>query len=135
MDGVGLYPNIPNGEGLASLGRFLETRYNKQMSSDILAELPEVVLKNNIFEFDKKTFKQERRTAIGTKFALLCAILFMGDFEGKMLESFEKKPMIWWRYIDGIFLIWEHGEKSLKVLKEQVKMFHSALKFTADINI
>ena len=27
---------------------------------------------------------------IGTKFTPLCAILFMVDFEGKMLESFEK---------------------------------------------
>ena len=48
MDVVGLYPNIPHGEGLASLRRFLETRDNKQISSDTLTELAEVVLKNNI---------------------------------------------------------------------------------------
>ena len=95
MDVVGLYSNIPHGEGLASLRRFLETRDNKQISSDTLAELAEVVLKNNIFEFDEKTFKQKRGTAIGTKFASLYAIVFMADFEEKMLESFEKKPMIW----------------------------------------
>ena len=29
MDFVGLYPNIPNGEGLTSLRRLLETRENK----------------------------------------------------------------------------------------------------------
>ena len=94
MDVVGLYPNIPHGEGLASLRRFLETRDNKQISSDTLTELAEVVLKNNIFEFDEKTFKQKRGTAIGTKFAPPYAILFMADFEEEMLESFEKKPMI-----------------------------------------
>ena len=71
MDVVGLYPNIPHGEGLASLRRFLETRDNKQISSDTLTELAEVVLKNNIFEFDEKTFKQKRGTAIGTKLHLL----------------------------------------------------------------
>ena len=95
MDVVGLYPNIPHGEGLDSLRRFLETRDNKQISSDTLTELAEVVLKNNIFEFDEKTFKQKRGTAIGTKFASPYAIVFMADFEEKMLESFEKKPMIW----------------------------------------
>ena len=124
MDVVGLYPNIPHGEGLDSLRRYLETRDNKQISSDTLTELAEVVLKNNIFEFDEKTFKQKRGTAIGTKFAPPYAILFMADFEEKMLESFEKKPMIWWRYIDDIFFIWEHGEESLKVFIEQVNMFH-----------
>ena len=55
----------------------------------------------------------------------------MADFEEK-ISSFEKKPMIWWRYIDDIFFIWEHGEESLKVLIEQVNMFHSAIKFTAE---
>ena len=132
MDVVGLYPNIPHGEGLDSLRRFLETRDNKQISSDTLTELAEVVLKKNIFEFDEKTFKQKRGTAIGTKLAPPYAILFMADFEKKMLESFEKKPMIWWRYIDDEFFIWEHGEESLKVFIEQVNMFHSRIKFTAE---
>ena len=48
-----------------------------------------------------------------------------------MLESFVKKPMIWWRYIDDILLIWEHGEESLKVVIEQVNMSHSTIIFTA----
>ena len=95
MDVVGLYPNTPHGEGLTSLGRFLETRDNKQISSDTLTELAEVVLKNNTFEFDEKTFKQKRGTAIGTKFAPPYVILFMADFEEQTLESFEKKPMIY----------------------------------------
>ena len=43
-------------------------------------------------------------TAIGTKFAPPYAILFMADLEEKILNAFEEKPMIWWRYIDDIFL-------------------------------
>ena len=109
-----------------------QTRDNKQISSDTLTELAEVVLKNNIFEFDEKTFKQKRGTAIGTKFAPPYAILFMANLEEKMLEGFEKKPMIWWRYIDNIFFIWEHGEESLKVFIEQVNMSNSRIKFTAE---
>ena len=42
---VGLYPNIPHSEGLNSLRRFLELRDNKQISSDTLIELAEIVLK------------------------------------------------------------------------------------------
>ena len=94
IDVVGLYRNISHGEGLASLRRFLETRDNKQISSDTLTELAEVTLTNNIFECHEKTFKQKRGTAIGTKFAPPYAIIFMADFEEKMLESFEMKPII-----------------------------------------
>ena len=53
MDVVGLYPNIPHGEGLASLYKFLETRENKQISSDTLAELAEIVLKIIYLNFQK----------------------------------------------------------------------------------
>ena len=56
----------------------------------------------------------------------------MADFEEKMLESSEKKPMIWWMYIDDIFFIWRHGRESLKVFIEQVNTFHSTIKFTAE---
>ena len=98
MDVVGLYPNIPNGEGLTSLRRLLEITYLNLMKR------------------------------LSNRFAPPYAILF----EEKMLESFEKKPMIWWRYIDDIFFIWEHGEESLKVFIEQVNMFHSTIKFTAE---
>ena len=80
---VGLYPNIPHSEGLTSFERFLELRDNKQISSDTLIELAEIVLKNNFFEFDQKTFKQVRGTAIGTNFAPPYAILFMADLEAK----------------------------------------------------
>ena len=129
MDVVGLYPNIPH---LASVYRFLETRKNKQISKDTLAELAEIVKKNNIFEFDEKTFKQKRGTAIGTKFAPPYAIFFMADLEEKLLEIFEKKTMIWWRYIDDIFFIWEHDEESLRVFIDQINLFHLTIKFTAE---
>ena len=40
--------------------------------------------------------------------------------------------MIWWRYIDGIFLIWEHSEESLSDFIDQVNLFHPTIKFTAE---
>ena len=72
----------------------METSENKQISSETVAELVEIVLKNNIFEFDEKTFKQKRGTAIRTKLAHPYAILYMNDLEEKLLEICEKKPMI-----------------------------------------
>ena len=108
IDVVGFYPNIP-------LSEFLKLRDNKQISSDTLIELVEIVLKK-IFEFDEKTFKQVTGTKIGTKFAPPYDILFMAGLEEKILSAFEEKPMIWWRYIDNIFFIWEDGEESQEKL-------------------
>ena len=132
IDVVGLYPNVPHSEGLSSLRRFLELRDNKKISSDTLIELADIVLKNIFFEFDQKSFKQVRGTAIGTKFAPPYAILFMADLEEKILNAFEEKPMIWWRYIDDIFFVWKHGEESLEKFINKLNTFHPAIKFTAE---
>ena len=73
----------------------MELKDNKQVSSDTLINLAEIVLKNNIFEFNEKTFKQVRDIAIRTKFAPLYATLFMADLEEKFLHDFAEEPMIW----------------------------------------
>ena len=56
----------------------------------------------------------------------------MADFEEKILNAFEKKPMIWWRYIDDIFFIWEHGGESLEKFLNKLNNFHPIIKFTAE---
>ena len=105
---------IPHDEGLAFLKKFLESRADKQVTTDTLIELAELVLKNNIFEFSDKTYKEIRGTAIGTKFALPFAVHYMVALEQNILSKVKKKPNVWWRYIDDIFFIWEHGKDSLK---------------------
>ena len=54
IDVVGLYPNIPHDDGLAFLKDFLDSRVDKQVTTDTLMELAELVLKNKIFEFSDK---------------------------------------------------------------------------------
>ena len=96
IDVVGLYPNIPHEEGLASIRKHLNNRENKEVTTDTLVELADIVLKNNYFQFLDKTFKQKRGTAIGTKFAPPYSILFIADLE-RLLSDIDLKPYIWWR--------------------------------------
>ena len=55
IDVVGLYPNIPCEEVLASLRRFLDARMEEKVTTETLVELAEIVLKNNIFQLNEKT--------------------------------------------------------------------------------
>ena len=81
MDVVGLYPNIRHEEGLSAIRKRLETRKEKHVSTDAIINLAEAVLKNNIFIFGKKTLKQKRGTATGTKFAPPYSILFIAELD------------------------------------------------------
>ena len=94
IDVVGHYPNIPHDEGLAFIRDFLDSRVDKQVTTDTLIELAELVLKNNIFEFSDKTYKQICGTVIGTKFATPYAVLFMAALEEKILSKVKKKPNV-----------------------------------------
>ena len=51
IDVVGLSPNIPHDDGLAFLKDFLDSRVDKQVTTDTLIELAELVLENNILSF------------------------------------------------------------------------------------
>ena len=39
--------------------------------------------------------------------------------------------MVWCRYIDDQFFIWEHGQESPRVIIDQFNLFHPKIKFTA----
>ena len=71
IDVVGVYPIIPNEEGLRFIRNVLEKISNKNVSTDTLIELAELVLLKIIFEFNERYLKQIRGTSIGTKFVSL----------------------------------------------------------------
>ena len=48
----------------------------------------------------------------------------MAALEEKILDKVKKKPNVWWRYINEIFFIWEHGEESLKEFINKINSFH-----------
>ena len=77
-------------------------------------------------------FKQLRGTAIGTKIVPPYAIIFMDSLEEDMLNNSLLKPLVWWCYIDDIFMMWEHGEEELKKFLETLNCYHPTIKFTAE---
>ena len=43
-------------------------------------------------------------------------------------NEIKKKPTAWWRYIDNIFFIWDHGEESLKEFINNINLFDPTIK-------
>ena len=60
------------------------------------------------------------------------AVIIVADLQEKILEDIELQPRIWWRSINDIFLIWEHGEEYLKQFIQTLNAFQSTIKFTAE---
>ena len=87
-------------------------------------------MENKVFEFNSRVYRQKLGTVIGTKFAPAYAYLFMSSLEEHMLDGFEFRPMVWYRYIDDAFFIWTHGYEQLAKSVEYINSYHPTIKFT-----
>ena len=59
-------------------------------------------------------------------------IIFMAELEEEFLATITLQPRIWKRFIDDIFIIWNHGEMELKHLLVKLNQFHPTIKFTEE---
>jgi hypothetical protein len=134
VDVTSLYTNIPNAEGIRACKKQLETHRTEDTcpsNTNILRMLDFVLTKNN-FDFNEKHYLQIGGTAMGTRVAPSFANLFMADFEDKFVYPYTHQPTIWMRYIDDIFLIWQHGETKLSKFLDHLNQCHPTIKFTSE---
>ena len=109
---VELYPSIPHDEGLKVLWKQHDKFIDKTVFTEDMIEMAEFILKNNLFEFNSKFYKQISGIAIATKFAPLYASSFMNYIETEFLLSQKIKPLLWKRFIDDIFYMDRYKGKS-----------------------
>ena len=99
-----------------------------------ICQMLNMVLTMNNFRFNGKDFLQIAGTAMGTRVAPTYANIFMADFEEKFVYSFHKQPLFWGRFIDDIFLVWEHGEDELHRFIDHLNTVHNTIKFTSEFS-
>ena len=56
----------------------------------------------------------------------------MAELEEEIFRKAEFKPYLWWRYIDDIFFLWEHGEEKLQYFIGNINKMYPTIKSTAD---
>ena len=113
-DVVHLHPSIPHEAGLKALRKTLDKREQHTIPRNELIMIADFVLKNSYFEFNDQIKQQISGTAIGTNFASPYACLFIDKIETAFLETQELQPLMWFRYIDGIFLSGHIVSKNFK---------------------
>ena len=133
VDVSALYTNIPHIDGLKALKHYLNQRTDTSPHTFVLLTLARFVLTMNCFRFDEEFFRQIRGTAMGTKMAPNYAILFMAKLEEEFLSDTQPGPLVWWRYIDDIFMIWTHGRTTLESFLIELNNFHDTIKFTSEV--
>ena len=83
------------------------------------------------------TYASEEAYNFGGKFesnmeTVAFANIFMGTVESQILHRSVVKPLVWKRYIDDIFSIWNTNKDEVMQFMEQVNSHHRTIKFTAE---
>ena len=73
----------------------------------------QLILKENSFQFNGKHYLQTHGTATGTKMAVVFANIFMSGIETEIIRLSSNKPLVWKRYIDDIFSLWNIDKKDI----------------------
>lgn len=102
------------------------------MEIDDILSLTKLCVDSPFFVYDGVFYEQTEGLPMGSPLSPLLADLFLDSLETKALDTFDKKPRIWIRYVDDIFLIWQHGEESLKAFHMYLNNIHPNIKFTLE---
>ena len=72
---------------------------------------------------------------MGTKMAVSFANIFMAKIETEIINHCTKKPLVWKRYIDDVFSLWDTSKEEVNTFIEQATgSYHSTIRFTAEIS-
>ena len=137
LDVTSLFTNIPNKEGLEAAMRLL-TKYRPQPdlkpTNQTIITLLEMVLSMNNFTFNGDNYLQVGGTAMGTKAAPGFANCFMGDFEERFVYPYKTQPLKYMRFLDDIFLIWQHSLEELDEFVTHMNTQLESIKFTIEVS-
>lgn len=78
-----------------------------------LLQLLNIILKNNDFQFNDKTYLQTCGCPMGKKIGPAAANIYLIQFDHHLLHDFHIQPLLLFRYLDDIFFIWEGSIEEL----------------------
>lgn len=131
LDVESMYTNIDHDLGIQAVKDAFPTM---NPPFDSIIELLELTLKSNDFIFDGKCFLQVRGTAMGVDYAPHYSDLFMAKFEKEALDKCLYKPHTYLRFLDDIFIVWQHGLSKFHAFLDILNSHSPPIRFKAEIH-
>ena len=66
--------------------------------------------------------------------AMALANISMAKIEKGIIGKSKIKPLVWKRYIDDVFCLWDTNEDNIKEFVKRENLYHDTIKFTAEIS-
>ena len=144
-DITSLYPNIPTDEGIKKVKQFLNRSSSKQYLTsiypchqpgdidyviNIIIKAFDIVLKNNIIEFENKYYLQINGTAMGQSSAVVYANIYVYECDQDLVnQSYTSNILLFYiRFIDDVFAVLYNNNESKQFIKS-LNSLHPSLEY------
>jgi len=128
-----LYTNIDTALGLQAVQNAFDKFPDPERPDRGIIRLLELSLTRNDFVFNDKNYLQIHGTAMGKKFAPAYANLYMCFWEETAFIKCRHLPLVYYRYLDDIFGIWEHSSGEFQDFLGILNTHHPAISITHNI--
>ena len=133
LDVESMYTNIDNTDGMKAVrNSFTNNPDPKRPDLEVL-ELLKLCLEKNDFEFKGDWYLQTSGTAMGKKFAPSYANIFMANWEKEVFKTCQFLPLVYFRFLDDIFLIWTFSREEFDRFFEILNNFNPSIKLKATV--
>lgn len=136
LDVVSLFTNVPVEDVLLFLENKLSD-FQDQLPlpvSKIIA-LVRLCVSTNYFSFQNEFYRQKFGCAMGGNLSPVLANLYMEYFESVLLPQIKPVDMIWHRYVDDIFSIWDDSWGSFDTFFQKLNSLVPSIKFKVEWEI
>ena len=131
MDVASLYPSIPQTEMLQIIyDEMYKKRHLILFDPNLIIRLLHTCVNFNFFEFASLVFQQIKGTSMGAAFSPTVANVYMSVTLQNFMSTQAKQPLLLVRYIDDIFMIWQHSEQDLDHFLHKLNSFNPSLQYT-----
>ena len=130
LDVESMYTNINNIDGILAFKETFSNLSNHSYYPYVL-ELLEITLNNNDFEFDGQIFLQKSGVSMGIRFAPSFADIFMAKWEKQALDKYHLQPLIYFRFLDDIFMVWTHSLREFHEFLDILNNHHPSINLKA----
>ena len=126
-DANSMYTNIDTEHAIRVISAWLDS-LSDQLPLDFpvnaVKEAMKIVMRNNIFEWGDIYFRQLLGTAMGTSAACMWATAYYGVHESNnLLPAYSAHLILYVRFIDDIFGIWNGTDKAWQAFKRDINDF------------